>query len=85
MVKSINTKKKLAIIGCGYWGSIITNNLINMGFKNISIYDSNTKNSNILKKKFNILSISTNYKKLLHDSSIEYFFLQHLPQLIIQL
>ena len=51
MVKLINTKKKIAIIGCGYWGSIITNNLINIGFKNIFIFDSNIKNSMILKKK----------------------------------
>ena len=30
MSKSNYLNKKIAIIGCGYWGSIITNTLINL-------------------------------------------------------
>ena len=81
MVKSINTEKKIAIIGCGYWGSIITNTLINIGFKKIFIFDSNSKNSKILKKKYNILAISKNYNELLNDLSIEYFFFATPPSI----
>ena len=47
MSKSNYLNQKIAIIGCGYWGSIITNTLINLGFKKIFIFDSNFKNSKI--------------------------------------
>ena len=81
MSKSNYLNQKIAIIGCGYWGSIITNTLINLGFKKIFIFDSNLKNSKILKKKYNILSISISYKKLLNDSSIKYFFFATPPSI----
>ncbi len=74
MIKSINTQKKIAIIGCGYWGSIITNTLLKLGYKKIIIFDINLKNSKILKDKYKILTISKNYNDLLIDKSIEYFF-----------
>ena len=41
--KKHNTEN--ALIGCGYWGTIIANNLLNLGYKNFYIYDSNIKNS----------------------------------------
>ena len=40
-----NKKLQMALIGCGYWGTIIANNLLNLGYKNFYIYDSNLKNS----------------------------------------
>ena len=50
-----NKNQKLAVIGSGYWGSIIIKTLIELGFKNIIIYDKSVKNKNIAKKKFNIV------------------------------
>ena len=38
-----NKKQKIALIGCGYWGTIIANNLLNLGYKNFYIYDSQFK------------------------------------------
>ena len=58
----INKKKKIAVIGCGYWGTIITKTLIKLGFKNIYVYDSNIKNSNTLKK-VKSLNLYRNYIK----------------------
>ena len=40
--KKHNTEN--ALIGCGYWGTIIANNLLNLGYKNFYIYDSSVKN-----------------------------------------
>ena len=50
-----NKKLQMALIGCGYWGTIIANNLLNLGYKNFYIYDSNIKNSQNLKKNFKTL------------------------------
>ena len=48
-----NKNQKIAIIGSGYWGTIIINTLQKLKFKNIFVYDKNHKNIKILKKKFN--------------------------------
>ena len=54
-MKNSNFKKyKVAVIGCGYWGSIITNSLLKIGIKKIFIFDKNYKNSLILKKSIKI-------------------------------
>ena len=46
-------KQVIAIIGLGYWGTIVTNTLVSMNiFKKIYIYDSDYDKSKILKKKF---------------------------------
>ena len=38
-----NKNQKLAIIGCGYWGTIIAKTLIKLKFKKIYIFDNNLK------------------------------------------
>ena len=81
MSKSNYLNQKIAIIGCGYWGSIIVNSLLNIGHKNIIIFDSKHKNSIILKKKFNVINISNNYSKLLNDESIKTFFFATPPSI----
>ena len=46
-------KQVIAIIGLGYWGTIVTNTLVSMNiFRKIYIYDSDYGKSKILKKKF---------------------------------
>ena len=51
MSKSININQKIAIIGCGYWGTMLVNSLINIGFKNVFVHAKNLKNVKILKQK----------------------------------
>ncbi len=74
-------KKKIALIGCGYWGTILTNNLIMLGFNNLFIYDTNKKNCFILKKKFKKVIIVNSYDILLKDKSIDIFFFATPPSL----
>ena len=53
-------KDNIAIIGLGYWGTIVTNTLISMGeFKRIYIYDSDFEKIRIIKKKFKNKVIKT--------------------------
>lgn len=74
MSKSININQKIAIIGCGYWGTILVNSLINIGFKNIFAHDKNLTNVKILKKKFKNIRFVKKYKELLNNSEIKIFF-----------
>jgi predicted dehydrogenase len=64
-------KNKIAIIGAGYWGSIIVNALINLKFNNIVVHDTNIKNLNILKKKFNKINIQRELLNILKDKNIK--------------
>ena len=65
-------KKKIAIIGAGYWGSIIINTLTNLKFKNIVVHDINKSNLNIIKKKFNNVCIENKLTNILKDNDINY-------------
>ena len=81
-MKNSNLKKyKVAVIGCGYWGSIITNSLLKIGIKKIFIFDKNYKNSLILKKKYKNLNLSKSYDDLLNDETINFFFFATPPSI----
>lgn len=67
--------QKLAIIGCGYWGTIIAKTLLSLKFKNIYIYDKNHRNANLLKKKFPILKIEKKLTSILKDKTLVNCFL----------
>ena len=69
-----NKKQKIALIGCGYWGTIIANNLLNLGHKNFYVYDSNIRNSHNLKKKFQNVIISRSHDDILKNESIKNIF-----------
>ena len=69
-----NKNQKIAVIGSGYWGSIIINTLINLKFKNIIVYDKSIKNKIIVKKKFKIIKFEKNFSKILKDTSIKNVF-----------
>ena len=44
-------KQVIAIIGLGYWGTIVTNTLVSMNiFRKIYIYDNDYNKSKIIKK-----------------------------------
>ena len=69
-----NKKQKIAVIGSGYWGSIIINTLINLKFKNVIIFDKSTKNKQIAKKKFKIIQFENDFDKILKDNNIKNVF-----------
>ena len=65
-----NKNQKLAVIGSGYWGSIIIKTLIELGFKNIIVYDKSVKNINLAKRKFNIVKFEKKFSNILKDKNI---------------
>ena len=50
-----NKSQKIALVGCGYWGTIVAKTLISLKFNNIYIYDENYRNALTLKINFQIL------------------------------
>ena len=74
-------KNNIAIIGLGYWGTIVTNALISLSiFKNIFIYDSDKNKVKIIKKKFGNKVISTDLSKIKKDIKIKNIFLATPPK-----
>ena len=65
-----NKNQKIAVIGSGYWGSIIINTLIELKFNNITIFDKSTKNVKIAKKKFRLIKFESNFSNILNDKNI---------------
>ena len=70
MFSFTNKKQKIVVVGSGYWGSIIINTLIGLGFKNIIIYDKSIKNKKIAKKKFKTIKFENNFSSILNDKNI---------------
>ena len=74
-------KDNIAIIGLGYWGTIVTNTLISLSiFKNIFIYDNDNSKIKIIKKKFGNKVIPTDISKIKNDSKIKNIFLATPPK-----
>jgi len=69
-----------ALIGTGYWGSIIAKTLLTITNKKIFVYDKSKKNSLLLKKKFkkNII-IAKNINEILNNNKIENIILATHP------
>ena len=75
-------KYNIAIIGLGYWGTIVTNTIVSMGlFKKIFIHDSDTSKIQILKKKFGNKVISINYDEIKKNKEINNIFLATPPKI----
>ena len=74
-----NKNQKIGVIGSGYWGSIIIKTLIELGFKNIIVFDKSLKNKKIVKKKFKIIKLESNFLNLLQDKNILNFFVATPP------
>ena len=74
-----NKNQKIAIIGSGYWGTIIINTLQKLKFKNIFIYDKNHENIKIVKKKFKFINEVPNIEYILNDNKIKNVFVATPP------
>ena len=70
MFSFTNKNQKIVVIGSGYWGSIIINTLIELKFKNITIFDKSNKNKKIAKKKFKLVKFENNFSNILNDKDI---------------
>jgi predicted dinucleotide-utilizing enzyme len=59
-------KYNIAIIGLGYWGTIVTNTIISMNlFDKVYINDTDISKINILKKKFGKKVTEIDFDKIL--------------------
>ena len=68
----MNNIHKTALIGTGYWGSIIANTLIKITKKKIIVYDKLKENSSLLKQKFkNRILVAKNYNEIFKNQKIE--------------
>lgn len=69
-----------ALVGAGYWGSIIFNTLTKISKKKICVYDKDIKNSKLLYKKFpKKTNIAKNYNEILNDENIKNIILATHP------
>ena len=74
-------KDTIAIIGLGYWGTIVTNTVVSMNkFKKIYVYDSDHQRIKDIKKKFGSKISYTNFDKIKNDNQIKNIFLATPPR-----
>ena len=79
-------KHIIAIIGLGYWGTIVTNTLVSMKiFKKIFIYDTDYEKVKIIKKKFGNKVYYLNLDKIKKDRLIKNIFLATPPKINFKL
>ena len=74
-------KETIAIIGLGYWGTIVTNTVVSMNkFKKIYVYDIDNQRIINIKKKFGSKIIYTSFNKIKNDDQIKNIFLATPPK-----
>ena len=75
-------KQNIAIIGLGYWWTIVTNTIISMGlFEKIYIYDNDISKVKIIKKKFGSRVVSIKFDQIKNDKKIKNVFLATPPRI----
>ena len=74
-------KNSIAIIGLGYWGTIVAKAVVSMNFfKKIYIYDIDKNKINIIKKKFQSKVSYCNLNRIKKDKLIKHVFLATPPK-----
>ena len=74
-------KDTIAIIGLGYWGTIVTNTVVSMNkFKKIYVYDIDNQRMINIKKKLGSKVIYTTFNKIKNDDQIKNIFLATPPK-----
>lgn len=68
-------KGKIAIIGCGYWGSIIAKNLRSITNQSILLFDINKNNLKNLNKLIRNTKTANSLKDIYFNENIKYVFL----------
>ena len=81
----MNNIHKTALIGTGYWGSIIAKTLTKITTKKIIVFDKNKQNSKLLKKKFKQIVIAKDINEVLDNKSIENIILATHPSINFKL
>ena len=72
----------IAIIGLGYWGTIVTNTVISMGlFNKVYIHDNDISKVRIIKRKFGNKVIEKKFDEIKKDKNISNIFLATPPKI----
>ena len=75
-------KYNIAIIGLGYWGTIVTNTITSMNlFNKVYINDADISKVKILKKKFGKKVIKIDFNEILQNNKIKHIFLATPPKI----
>ena len=75
-------KNTIAIIGLGYWGTIVTKTVVSMNiFNKIYIYDVDKNKVNLLKKKYKNKIFYLNLNQIKKNNSIKNIFLATPPKI----
>ena len=79
-------KEIIAIVGLGYWGTIVTNTIVKLNiFKKIYIHDSDIAKKSIIKKKFRRKVTPTTIKEIISNTNIKNVFLATPPKKNLEL
>ena len=74
-------KEIIAIVGLGYWGTIVTNTIVKLNiFKKIYIHDSDIEKKSIIKKKFRRKVTPITIKEIISNTNIKNVFLATPPK-----
>ena len=65
---------KVAIIGCGYWGTNIVKTLVSLKIKNIICYDKDHGNLKKIKERFKTVKLNYKIKDILNNEDIKIVF-----------
>ena len=65
---------KVAIIGCGYWGTNIVKTLVSLKIKNIICYDKKNWNLKKIKERFKTVKLNYKIKDILDNEEIKIVF-----------
>ena len=76
---------KTALIGTGYWGSIIAKTLTKISTKKIIVYDKKKANSALLRKKFKQIVVAKNINEIFDNKNIENIILATHPSVNFKL
>ena len=68
-MKKINNLK-IAVIGCGYWGTVIILTLFKLGIKNIVVFDNYKDNLKTILKRFPKVIIAKNLENIVNDKTV---------------
>ena len=68
-MKKINNLK-IAVIGCGYWGTVVILTLFKLGIKNIVVFDNYKDNLKTILKRFPKVIIAKNLENIVNDKTV---------------
>jgi len=79
-------KEIIAIVGLGYWGTIVTNTVVSMNkFRKIYVFDNDTQKIKNIKKKFGNKIEYISFNKIKNDDRIKNIFLATPPKVNFKL